>query len=223
MPPRTTKDYYQTLKIAPQAMLTDVKKAYRALAYQYHPDKNPDNEFAVHYFHEIQEAYETLSHPEKRARYDEERWLAGFAQKKRSQPVTSQWVYTESIKLASHMATVDTYRMSHRALNEYVMMLLNDANMAVLKNEANEDNNNNIAREILKATKKLEYRHFVDIIARLLVLAGHDNAIHELIAAEGKRKKKEMLWLRLKPYFIVLLSILLCLFMILYVRLIKRI
>jgi len=221
MPARKTKDYYQVLKIAPQATLADVKKSYRALAYQYHPDKNPDNEYTVLYFHEIQEAYETLSHPHKRAAYDEERWLAGFAQKKTSQPITSQWVYTESIKLANHVASIDTYRMSHHALNQYVMMLLGDASMAILKTENNQENNHNITREILNATIRLDYRHFVDVKARLLSLAGNHEASLAIIAAEEKRKRKEMIWLKLKPYFILLLSVLLCLLMIGYVRLIK--
>ncbi len=221
MPPRKTKDYYQVLKIAPQATLADVKKSYRALAYQYHPDKNPDNEYAVDYFHEIQEAYETLSHPHKRAVYDEERWLAGFAQNKKPQVITPDWIYDQSLKLSNHVASIDTYWMSHRALQEYVLMILSDANMAVLKNDADPEKNNLIVKELLKATKKLEYSFFKNLEARLVQLAGHDNTVLAWIAAEEQRKKKEMLWLKLKPYLIVLLSLLLCAMMIWYVKLVQ--
>lgn len=64
------KDYYKLLGISKDATEQEIKKAYRKLAIIHHPDKNPDNPEAEHQFKEIQEAYETLSDPQKRARYD---------------------------------------------------------------------------------------------------------------------------------------------------------
>ena len=63
------KDYYKLLKIAHSADLNTIKKAYRQLAMQYHPDKHGDNQSTHFYFQEIQEAYEVLSNPEKRENY----------------------------------------------------------------------------------------------------------------------------------------------------------
>ncbi len=64
------KDFYKILGLEKDATENDIKKAYRKLAIVHHPDKNPDDEDAAGRFKEIGEAYETLSDPEKRARYD---------------------------------------------------------------------------------------------------------------------------------------------------------
>ncbi|KAF2503235.1 TPR-like protein [Lophium mytilinum] len=64
------KDYYKILGIEKDATETEIKKAYRKLAIVHHPDKNPDDEQAADRFKEIQEAHETLSDSQKRARYD---------------------------------------------------------------------------------------------------------------------------------------------------------
>ncbi|MBI5931443.1 MAG: J domain-containing protein [Chloroflexi bacterium] len=64
-------DYYKILGVAREADEKEIKKAYRQLARQYHPDMNPDDDQAVERFKEINEAYQVLSDPEKRARYDQ--------------------------------------------------------------------------------------------------------------------------------------------------------
>ncbi|MDK2822668.1 MAG: molecular chaperone DnaJ [Clostridia bacterium] len=65
------RDYYEVLGINKDASETDIKKAYRKLARQYHPDVNPGDKEAEVKFKEVKEAYEVLSDPEKRARYDQ--------------------------------------------------------------------------------------------------------------------------------------------------------
>jgi len=64
------KDYYKILGVEKDASESDIKKAYRKLAIVHHPDKNPDDETAEARFKDIAEAYETLSDPGKRQRYD---------------------------------------------------------------------------------------------------------------------------------------------------------
>ncbi len=66
------RDYYEVLGIEKGSSEDDIKKAYRKLARKYHPDLNPDNkEEAEQKFKEVNEAYEVLSNPEKRQRYDQ--------------------------------------------------------------------------------------------------------------------------------------------------------
>ncbi|MCL2340858.1 MAG: J domain-containing protein [Proteobacteria bacterium] len=63
-------EYYQILGVAKTATAEEIKKAYRKLAVQYHPDKNPGDKQAEEKFKEISEAYAVLSDPEKRQQYD---------------------------------------------------------------------------------------------------------------------------------------------------------
>ena len=64
------QDYYETLGVNRGASAADLKKAYRKLAMQYHPDKNPDDPEAEHKFKAINEAYGVLKDEESRATYD---------------------------------------------------------------------------------------------------------------------------------------------------------
>jgi curved DNA-binding protein len=65
------KDYYEVLGVDRKASDEEIKRTYRKLALKYHPDRNPDDSKAEDKFKEINEAYQVLSDPEKRARYDQ--------------------------------------------------------------------------------------------------------------------------------------------------------
>ncbi len=65
------RDYYEILGVSKSASDDEIKKAYRKLAIKYHPDKNPDDKSAEEKFKEAAEAYEVLSNPEKRQRYNQ--------------------------------------------------------------------------------------------------------------------------------------------------------
>ncbi len=66
----TKRNYYEVLGVERSASEEEIKKAYRKLAVQYHPDKNPGDKSAEEKFKEISEAYEVLRDPDKRAKYD---------------------------------------------------------------------------------------------------------------------------------------------------------
>ena len=65
------RDYYEVLGVGKDASADDIKRAYRKAAMKYHPDRNPGDKEAEAKFKEVGEAYEVLSDPDKKARYDQ--------------------------------------------------------------------------------------------------------------------------------------------------------
>src|ERR1700683_2767178 len=70
MPAERKRDYYDVLGVTRGAGDEEVKKAYRRLAIQFHPDRNPGDKQAEEKFKELSEAYQVLSDPDKRSQYD---------------------------------------------------------------------------------------------------------------------------------------------------------
>ncbi len=211
------KDYYKILGVNPSADPQEIKKAYRSLAFRYHPDKNPDNSLSEAQFKEIQEAYAVVSDTAKRAKYDDERWLMGMGRKTQYQEaVTPTWLKNICIELNSSLATMDTYRMSQHALQAYILLILSDAHLGVLQQYADATTNNHIVTEIVKATKRLEVKYLDEITARLTTIASSDSNVSDAINSYVSERKRDARQEQLLPFVVILITIGLCLLMYVY-------
>lgn len=90
------KDFYKVLEVGERAAAEEIKKSYRRLAKQYHPDANPGNKVAEERFKEINEAYDVLSDPVKRRKYDQLRFYG------RPEGSNSNWFSFDPEFLRSH-------------------------------------------------------------------------------------------------------------------------
>lgn len=205
------KDYYRTLGVPTSASADDIRKAFRKLAMQYHPDRNQESPFAEGHFRDLKEAYNILGNNTLRLRYDEERWLLGMGQHKPGAGrLTPEWIVGEGRKLHLHMQQIDTYRMNHDALQAYVLLLLSDEHLAVIKN----DNElvNELLKNVLAAVARLRFELLEPVTARLHLLAGEDEVLHNVIAQALTTRKKQQKEEQTFPWIIVLIILTIVIF-----------
>ncbi len=121
------KDYYSILKLGPSATLPEIKRAYRQLALQYHPDKNHNDPYSSAQFAEIKEAYEVLSNPTKKQYYLQQRWYDQSIGKRKVQPIiTPVTVLKQVLELDKYISTLDVHRMDKQGLFSYIAALIPD-------------------------------------------------------------------------------------------------
>lgn len=217
MPPLQLKDYYKTLGVKPSAPMPDIKKAYRALAVKYHPDKNPDNVWSEAQFKEINEAYNVLGNTAKRAKYDDDRWMAGMGSKTSyNDAVTPVWLKNVCVELNNSLAKMDTYRMSQKALQAYILLILEDAHLGILIQEDDVKTNSVIVDELLKATTKLELKYLDAILKPLIIIAGNNADTKQQIEAYAASRQRDEQRSRMFPYIVLLVTLALCGFMYIY-------
>ena len=211
------KDYYKILGVPSAATQADIKKAYRSQAFRYHPDTNAGSTLAEAQFKELQEAYSVLSDPTKRARYDDERWLAGMGRKSETREgVSPDWLLKVSREMNTAIAGMDTYRISTNALKTYILLILSDPHLGILLQHNNKEINGLIVREILKTVRKLNTDQLHEIEQRLVTLADGDEVLLAAIDEKTEERRKNELLEKLLPFFILAVTIVLCICMYFY-------
>jgi curved DNA-binding protein CbpA len=207
------KDYYKILEIEPSATLTEIKKAYRRLAQQYHPDKNTNEQYALTYFAEIKEAYEILTNPAKKDYYLQQRWYQQSIGKKefQSQPVTPPNILKQFIELDKYVARLDSYRMDKHGLYEHIANLLSDEIIEQLRKFNEPGINKEIIEITIRTAGYLHLQQAEKIAEKMYGLSDKDPATIQKIDLFLQQFKKKSRWEKSKIYFILLATIIISL------------
>ncbi|MBO9631809.1 MAG: J domain-containing protein [Chitinophagaceae bacterium] len=205
------KDYYKTLEVTPVASLQEIKKAFRKLALQYHPDKNDGDHLAAARFVEIQEAYEVLSDPQKREEYNYNRWYtrrtgSGYNYK----PLTPEELLASSNKLREAIASMNFFQVDFHSLSAHIQQLISPTNIDILHQFNITDTNRRIIKNLLQAAGPLPLKDHLPVHDALMQLAGNDEDMKQLLQQALRSKKQRAQWDRYKWIVVVLIIALVC-------------
>lgn len=200
----TQKDYYQILDVHPTCTMLEIKKAYRKLALQYHPDTNNNNPFFVEKFREIKIAYEILSNAESRKKYHSSVYFENYIKE-----VTNiNDILLKVAQLKNYVTNSNTDKIDQVLLLNYLLDLLSPSNVVIILNSNNESIKNEIFESIISSTKTLPYSLFIKVSAILEKIFLVETTTIELIL---KQKKRTEWWNNYKILFAVIAALLFCL------------
>lgn len=206
----SSKDYYKILGVKPEASAEEIKRAYRRLAFKYHPDRNPGDTVTETVFKEIAEAYEILSDKKKREDYHYKRFYTYNYKYQSKSTVTPQAILNEALKIKTLIDHADPFRMNKDALLFQVEQLLSENNIELLKKENQTAVNKRIFDTLLTACNPLNYQRSIvaaEKIKRIPLTEDCSDTINNFLSV----KKKADNWERYKSTIAVIIAILLCL------------
>lgn len=206
------KDYYSMLELEPSATLPEIKKAYRRLALQNHPDKNQNDPYASAQFTEIKEAYEVLTNPAKKEYYLQQRWYNQHIGKRKTQAViTPVTVLKLALELEKYVATLDVFRMDQQGLKEYILGLLPDETIEQLKKFNEPSTILQIIITLIKAMHPLPHAYTGSILTQLEKLSAGDELAGQTITSFIQKATKKNRREKYSLIIIIAATVILCL------------
>jgi curved DNA-binding protein CbpA len=200
------KDYYQILSVPVSATTAEIKKAYRKLAHEFHPDKNGQDPYASARFAEIKEAYEVLTNPARKEYYLEQRWYEQSLGRKKADPIiTPDAVLKQALEFDRHISRLDIHRMNKEGLYNYLNKELIPENVIEKLNDFGDlEINGEIIRLLLKNIHILPAYKIVAFENLLNTIHSGEN-IPSLIHKSVRRAQQDHLLEKYKPLLIGLL------------------
>ena len=205
------KDYYRILELDPAATLPEIKKAYRRLALQFHPDKNAGEPLSIIRFAEIKEAYEVLSNPLKKNFYLQQRWYQQSIGRKKFQPAfTPAYLLEQVLELERYVSKLDAHRMDRQGLLDYSLGLVPDEVIEKLNMAGDEPVNRQIIQDLLRSAHHLSLNQLMRLgeqVKKITPLDFSGSQTEKFI----EKKKRHYIWERSRIWLVMLTVILLCL------------
>ena len=206
------KDFYAILECTPMSTRDEIKRNYRRLAMKFHPDKNEGDQYAAAHFNDIKLAYETLTQPEKKAKWLEERWLHQVLNNNYSEkePLTPQLILSKTLQLEKYISRLDTFRMDHWTLSNELEAILSSENIACLKQFNQPEINNTIIQYLLQSLEKIQTNFSQPVWDKLKLFAADDELTLSKINAQFQNIKRKEKMAALTLPIVLLSTILLC-------------
>ncbi|MFY7880089.1 MAG: J domain-containing protein [Lacibacter sp.] len=206
------KDYYHILNLPETASRDEIKKAFRKLAFQFHPDKNPLDPYAEAHFREIQEACEVLLHPHKREQYLQQRRAMKAKGYRFREPANGPAsILIQCLELSKQIAFMDVHRMDFKGIANRITLLLNREVVEQLLEFNESEVNRSIITLMLKTIEPLPLAECTRVCNLLLQLAATDDRMTEQIDQILKRKKQQEQWRSYRIILALLTVLVLCL------------
>ena len=205
------KDHYRILGLPPSATQAEIRKAYRRLASELHPDKTQNDPYAKEKFHAVKEAYETLTNPQKKQEYLQQRWYQqAVGQKMNSTVLTPETMLQQSLELEKHIRSIDHYRMDKEGLATQMAEWLSDDRIRILNGFEDARANDLIVASVLRCIEPLGKKQEEPLLAALRKLKVSPAGDAAILAFEAARKYSHS-WDRYKVWLMLLLVLAICL------------
>jgi curved DNA-binding protein CbpA len=204
------KDHYRTLGLEPSASLAEIKKAYRKLAHQFHPDKNSKDSYALAQFSAIKEAYEVLTNPIRKEKYLQQRWYYHSTGRRKTQEIlTPLSLLKQVLELDRYVSKLDAHRMGREGLFNHLQQLFSEENIATI----NSFNEPSINKEIvvfgMRISRFLTHKQVV-VLSESWKKLCNDPAIATSIEKQLAQFRRAGMWENYKPIVLILVVILIC-------------
>ena len=203
-----SKDHYKTLKVPAHASIEEIKKAYRLLAQQHHPDKNNNDPYSIAFFSEIKEVYETLTNPVKKYIYLQERWYNRAIGKKRTREViTPVSVLREVLEFEKFTSSIDVFRMDKELLFSYMNELLSEETLHQLQQFNEPEINQQIVLTLLKPVRLLKSEMALLLNERLSKLTNNQSQLQSMMSNTVGKIQREEKWKKYEWVFMLLITL----------------
>ena len=202
-----SKDYYNILHVLPTATGEEIKKAYRKLALQYHPDVTNHTDVSSDIFIDINEAYEVLSDTKKRQAYHYKRFYKNYQQQA---SITPEMVMQQTINLAALIVVLDPHRIDYDKLSNQIMQMLDVPIIRILQADKQLIIREKIITNILKSTIFFNYQMALPIHKILLQLATDNELQTTNIHRQTHHLKQLYFWNKYKLLVALFVAIVLC-------------
>ena len=204
------KDHYAILELEPSATTEEVKRAYRKLAHQFHPDKTSHDPYASAKFAAIKEAYETLMNPIRKEQYLQQRWY--FKSRggiKKQEPLTPVSLLKRVLDLDRYVSKLDVHRMDKVGLHEHLLDLLSESNIDTVLSFNDPSVNDEIVIYTLRISRMLHYKQILTLTSKWKRLTVNADLIKN-IEAFTKRQERSARWDKYRIFILFGLVIIIC-------------